>query len=312
MVADVDAIDVNDQGHMNIKTYRHNAMVYLGRLQGSRFLTPLMALMLMLQRSPVVKVMAELTFSNPLRVVQSMPAIVATALTFGGVHAVSGATRDVSPASAAFPNPLRVTAGEPISWAMTVELRVQEAESWQLMRFSGPSISGLSTSILGRNIGSISGTLTQPGTYVMEVIAWEKRNNTGYRSDPYYLTIEVEAAASPFEKKFPQLENDPTGWSNSPWFGWIFGGQFPVLRHVNHGEIYMADNASPDQHFFYDFRLRSWVYTATALYPYLYVYSRSEWMYYLLETGNGADQPRWFKTFGENGGWISEFDLMPQ
>lgn len=289
-----------------------NMMVNLGRVQGSRFLTPLIALMLMLQRSPVVKVIAEMTFSNPLRAVQSMPAVVATALTFGGYHAVSGATRDVTPASVDFPNPLQVTAGDPISWAMKVELRKEKAKTWQLLRFSGPSISGLSTSILGTNLGGISGTLTEPGTYVMEVIAWENSNNSGDRSKPYFLTIEVASAASPFEKKFPQLENDPTGWSNSPWFGWIFGGEFPILRHVNHGEIYMVDNASPDQHFFYDFRLRSWVYTATGLYPYLYVYGRSEWMYYLLETGNGADQPRWFKTFGVDGGWVSEFDLASQ
>jgi hypothetical protein len=293
-----------------MKNIRTDLSNWTLRLMSSRCLMPLMTLMMLLQRSPVVKLFAEMTFSNPLRIVQSMPAVVATALTFGGTHAMSGATREVSPASPAFPNPLRVKAGDPINWAMTVELRVQEAESWQLMRFSGPSISALSTSILGRNIGQINGTLTQPGTYVMEVIAWEKRNNAGYRSDPFYLTIEVEAAASPFETKFPELVNDPSGWSQSPWFGWIFGGEFPVIRHVNHGEIYMVDNGSPDQHFYYDFGLRSWVYTATALYPYLYVYGAAEWYYYLLDTGNGATLPRWFKTFGAQGGWVSEFDLQ--
>lgn len=279
------------------------------RLYSSRQAMPVLALVLLVQRSPMVRMLAEMKFSNPVRIVQSMPAVVATALTFGGYHAVSGATRDVSAASPQFPNPLQVEAGETITWAMTVELRTQEAGSWEIRSTSGPSLSGLTTSSLGTNLGGISGTLDTPGTYVMEVIAWENWDNSGRRSNPYYLTIEVAASASPFEVKFPDVENDPTGWSNSPWFGWIYGGEFPKIRHVNHGEIYMADNGSPDQHFFYDFRLGSWIYTSTSLYPYLYVYGMSEWVYYLLESGNGADLPRWFKTFGPQGDWVSEFDL---
>jgi hypothetical protein len=292
-----------------IKRYRNRLLVQILSLHQGRSIFVLYTISLFLQRSPALKLLTESKLTSPLRVVQSIPAILTTAVAVGGHHAVSGASREVYPASN-FPNPLTVDAGEEIVWAMTVELRVQEAESWQLRKISGPSIDGLNTSILGRNLGGITGTLEVPGTYVMEVIAWQNWDNSGYRSDPYYLTIEVEEEPKdPLLVKFPDLAIDPSGWAESSWFGWIFGGEFPVIRHVNHGEIYMADNGSADLHFFYDFRLGSWIYTANATYPYLYVYAAQEWYYYAIGSGNGGDVPRWFKTFGANGGWISESDL---
>jgi hypothetical protein len=292
-----------------IKELKNQLLGCLIRLYASRVMMPLCAVALFVQRSPAVKMLAEMKFSNPFRAVQSIPAVVTTAVSMGGYHAVSGATRDVMPASDAFPNPLQVTAGDTISWAMQVELRKEQAKSWELKRYSGPTLSGLRTSILATNLGGISGTLNEPGTYVMEIIAWENSNNSGDRSKPFFLTIEVGAAASPFDTKFPDVVNDPSGWSESPWFGWIYGGEFPKIRHVNHGEIYMADNASPNQHFYYDFRLGSWLYTANTLYPYLYVYSSQEWYYYMIGTGDGDSSPRWFKTFGPGGDWFSEDNL---
>lgn len=292
------------------QTLRHQLFAFSVRCVRQRGALALLTVVTLLQRSPVVRFFAEARFAAPSRIVQLMPWLSAATATMTGYHALAGATRDVSAASADFPNPLDVEANQAIVWAVKVELRENRAEAWQLVSNSGPSISGqLSISIIGANLAQISGSLSTSGTYRIEVIAWEHQNFTGTRSKPYFLTINVAEPPPPadplpalFGNGYQRIDDT---WSSVDWFGWMVTSRTPWVQSQDHGWIYLALNDSGGNAvWFFDAEL-GWCFTSQATYPRIYVANRREWLEFMFGSWLNSAPPRWFLDFTPgNRTWI--------
>jgi hypothetical protein len=290
--------------------FQHHLFSFSVRLVRQRGILAALTLIAFLQRSPVVRFLAEARFAAPSRVVQLMPWVTAATATMTGYHALAGATRDVSPASAAFPNPLTVEAGQEFVWAVKVELREDNADAWQLRSDSGPAIGNqLAISIIGNNLAQISGTLEVAGTYGIEVVAWEKANFSGTRSRPYFLTINVTEPPPPVDP-LPAFFGDgyqkiDDTWSAVEWFGWMVTSRAPWVQTADHGWVYFALNESAGTNvWFFDLEL-GWCFTSRSSYPLIYIADEARWLEFKFGSWLNSSPPRWFLDFTPgNRTWI--------
>jgi cyclophilin family peptidyl-prolyl cis-trans isomerase len=111
--------------------------------------------------------------------------------------------------------------------------------------------------------------------------------------------------------QFPQSVINQDGWLENSWYGWIAADTFPEIFHPNHGYQFVGEGATPGILEAFDRRLGSWIYTASTLYPALFIYAIDKWVYYLEDTGNGVDEDRWFYVYdGDQSGWVTESALI--
>ena len=108
---------------------------------------------------------------------------------------------------------------------------------------------------------------------------------------------------------FPGSTIHQEGFINSDWYGWLTAEDYPYIQHLNHGYQYVffnyGDDPSQDAWYFYDFTTGGWFYTRPSYYPYLFAYARDAWLWYVLGTGNGVNEKRWFYDYKLND-WILE------
>ncbi|MEX0331152.1 MAG: peptidylprolyl isomerase [Puniceicoccaceae bacterium] len=108
---------------------------------------------------------------------------------------------------------------------------------------------------------------------------------------------------------FPESSIHRGGFISNDWYGWIAAEDYPYIQHLNHGYqyvwFYYGDDPSQDAWYFYDFTMESWLYTRPSFYPYLFAYGRDAWLWYVIDTGNGVSEKRWFYDF-KLGDWIQE------
>jgi cyclophilin family peptidyl-prolyl cis-trans isomerase len=94
--------------------------------------------------------------------------------------------------------------------------------------------------------------------------------------------------------KFPSSTIYGDGWISNIWYGWLIADDYPLIRHYNHGYQYVSEASTTQTMYIYDYRLGSWLYTRSSLYPYFYAYARDGWIWYQKDSGNGADLARFF------------------
>lgn len=120
--------------------------------------------------------------------------------------------------------------------------------------------------------------------------------------DVYILGMNPEALFT-----FPDSTIHRSGFISNDWYGWLAADDYPYIQHLNHGYqyvyFYYGDDPSQDAWYFYDFRSNSWLYTRPDYYPHLFAYARDSWLWYVLGTGNGVDEQRWFFDY-KLGDWI--------
>lgn len=89
---------------------------------------------------------------------------------------------------------------------------------------------------------------------------------------------------------------DPTTNTNNP-FGYYSALYFPYIYHLDLGWEYYMDGGNGAA-YFYDFADGTFFYTEPGLFPYLYDFNQSAWMYYSPASGEGVGRytsnPRWF------------------
>jgi hypothetical protein len=95
---------------------------------------------------------------------------------------------------------------------------------------------------------------------------------------------------------FPDIEYNLLNLSYVPWFGqgFIEDAGLPLVRHTEHGEIWMAQS-SEDGVIFYDYVLASWIFAPSAA-----------WIYHAM--GTSVQTGRWFYSY-QTSSWVGDSEL---
>ena len=163
------------------------------------FNLPVAALVALLQRTPVLRVVASaesLVAASPAG--QVLRSVLTAVASLGAVQALAGATQ----LSASTASPLSARVG--VTLSPSVAMTVTGAQSIPgSFRITGTIPPGLSLSGLTGNGGSvntsslvITGTPTTAGTYSLTIRAWQNPNNSGDSSSNFTYVITVAAAAT--------------------------------------------------------------------------------------------------------------------
>ncbi len=153
-----------------------------------------MGLLLFLQRSPVVRLSAEVTqLAGSSRIVALLKSAVATLGSLGVVHSLAGATRFVLTS----PSVLG-TVGTPISpFAFSITGALVPAGSY---RVSGTLPPGLAIAGLGANgvvnatTGIITGTPTAAGTFTISILGYQNPSGSGDSFGPATVVFVISGA----------------------------------------------------------------------------------------------------------------------
>lgn len=113
----------------------------------------------------------------------------------------------------------------------------------------------------------------------------------------YYGDYQVvfKGLYNPLASLFPDAQAYAGDWYQSPWLGWFYTTELPLLQHLNHGWIFVF-GPSEDNFFFYDYHL-GFLWTGQAYYPYyLYDFANDRWLLYM----EGSTTPnRWFMDWAD-------------
>jgi hypothetical protein len=152
-------------------------------------------LLLLLQRLPALRVAVQSAeLAAPSRVVALLQSAFATVAGLGAVHSLAGATALVT----TVPTPATATVGTPFQVGMVVTGAQTPAASWSIFGSIPPglSFSGKTSGTVNAQTLVLNGTPTTPGSYRIQVQAWEKVNASGDRSSLFNYTVNVVAAAA--------------------------------------------------------------------------------------------------------------------
>ena len=150
-------------------------------------------LLVLLQRLPALRVAVQgAELAAPSRVVALLQSALATVAGLGAVHSLAGATQLVT----TIPTPANATVGTPFQVSMVVTGAQTPAASWSIFGSIPPglSFSGKTSGTVNGQALVLSGTPTTPGSYRIQVQAWEKVNASGDRSSLFNYTVNVVAA----------------------------------------------------------------------------------------------------------------------
>ncbi|MEN8848759.1 MAG: hypothetical protein ABF377_11880 [Akkermansiaceae bacterium] len=147
------------------------------------------------QRLPFIKHFAPL-ISSPATLRLATPLTVS----FAGIDTLTGQTTFVTPLNG-FDNPAEATVGESFEWLFQTGGN-HTAASYSVTGL--PPGTSYSYGLAGPNGavfpgGTITGSVTVPGTFQVTIIGYRFANLRGNQTPPYTLTINATQAASPFE-----------------------------------------------------------------------------------------------------------------
>ena len=167
---------------------------YPFRLWDARLAYIASLLLLLLQRTPLLRVLADgklLTlprFANVLKFTSTVSAV-----QFAGTHAVTGATnpevRPVDPST----NPETATVGEDFVWVWSASIPGKKARSYSVKGLP-PGIE-FNGQVASNSLAALQGIPTTPGEFDVEIVAFHFANLRGEASPPYVLRINVEGDA---------------------------------------------------------------------------------------------------------------------
>lgn len=144
---------------------------------------------MMLQRTPLVRAIADMSFSMAPRTVQLFRILFGVGITVGTVNTVTAATGDLSidPSS----SPLTGDVGDSIQIVLSSE-EVSGNGIPKSAEVQGDLPPGISL-LFNKDVGVIafSGTYTAAGVYDITVIAWEDDGFSGDSSNPFNMTFTV-------------------------------------------------------------------------------------------------------------------------
>jgi hypothetical protein len=205
-------------------------------------------------------------------------------------HALSGATTEVM---SELGNQLEVKVNENFNYAFYTGR--QRAQSFD--------ISGLPNELnFQENIGSgsISGSVTQPGTYVIRITGYHLPNQSGSSTPPFSLTLTVNDSDENTEAQDVQATDKSTisyftessdlgnNWYQA-WWGTFYTQTTDNWTFHSHLGWIFVHPIKQDTFWFYDNSL-GWLFSSKDLYPYFYRNSSSSWLYHL---ANSSEKRFW-------------------
>ncbi|MFT5405630.1 MAG: hypothetical protein ACI9DF_004483 [Verrucomicrobiales bacterium] len=169
---------------------RRSIITFSYRCWSSRFAYLASFLLLLLQRSPLLRILSEgqlhmaPRFANILKFTS-----ITSAVQFAGTHAVTGATAPEVTAIGTFTNPADATVGELFAWAFSATLPGKKARSY-LIEGLPPGIE-FDNNVASSSVASIQGTPTAGGTFNVELTAFHFNDLQGEASPVFELVINV-------------------------------------------------------------------------------------------------------------------------
>jgi endonuclease I len=91
----------------------------------------------------------------------------------------------------------------------------------------------------------------------------------------------------------PLINDGP--WRESAWMGFVVDEAFPYVYHTQHHWLYFAESGQSQLYHYYD-PVLGWMLTTQSVYPLLYSFRFSEWVYFL---SNTTAPDRYFYFFSE-------------
>tara|TARA_B100001057_G_C22455892_1_gene796892 strand:- start:101 stop:655 length:555 start_codon:yes stop_codon:yes gene_type:complete len=149
------------------------------------------------------------------------------------------------------------------------------------------------------SINSITGevTLTEDpdyeskSSYSFAVVAEDPSGNTSEQA--VSLTInDVDEAISLWHSDAAVLADN---WRYNDVLGYFNISTDPWIYHLQHGWLYVFPSVTDtDSVYFWDNTMQSVLWTSQAVYPSMYRFSDSTWIWYMKDSSN----PRWFNELG--------------
>lgn len=186
-------------------------------------------------------------------------------------HALSGATTEVQS-----------------SLGSQINLKVGETLDYQFYtsRYSAQSfaVEGLPPGVssdLNYGSGKLTGVVTQPGNYQVEIVGYRYPGNTGSATPTFTINVTVEQSSSILSYFTPnELSTFSNLWYESAWLGFFYKpDSFSWLYHQRLGWLF-ADAKAVDELWLYDTDL-GWLYTSKEIYPHFFRNSSQSWLYHL-------------------------------
>lgn len=180
-----------------------------GRLLYTKLSWPAFCLVMMLQRSPIIRQLAEIEFSLLPRTQHLWTALVA-GVTVGAYNTVTAASGkvEIAPGSSS----TTVNVGEQLRVVLWVGgEKANSPHKPELWEYTGTLPAGVTVEInLNAGTFSLTGIPTEAGQFPISVTAYEKKKKTEGSNDTFDLTIIVEGSGFAFGQH-PSDENVPWG-----------------------------------------------------------------------------------------------------
>lgn len=198
------------------------------RQQYARLSYPCLLLILLLQRSPFIRWVADVHSSLVPRTYH-LWTMVTGAVTVGAYNSVTAASGEVLIKEGS--NTTTVELGSQLRLIFEVEGKGNEPESWGITGDLPPGV--VKTELISLRVMIIGGFPNQPGTYDFEVIGYRKANQSGDATPPSPIRVIVEQAG-------PVIIQQPVDQS----VGWGGDTEFVVAIEDQEGATYQWEKQS--------------------------------------------------------------------
>jgi hypothetical protein len=196
--------------------------------QYARLSYPCILLILLLQRSPLIRWVADVHSSLVPRTYQ-LWTIVTGAVTLGAYNSVTAASGEVLIKEGS--NTTTMDLGSQLRLIFEVEGKGNEPKSWGIKGSLPPGV--VKTELISLRVMILGGFPNQPGTYGFEVIGYHKANQSGDATPPFPIRVIVEQAG-------PVIIQQPIDQS----VGWGGDSEFTVALEDQEGAIYQWEKQS--------------------------------------------------------------------
>ncbi len=263
------------------------------QLRNSRHRFTWLALVLLLQRSPIIPWVKQAVglLGPAVQQVWTWRIALPMATGAGTWHALTGATTFVTSNESD-----HASGNEGESFSFGFFTSGHKAFSYDVKGLP----SGLS---YNENINEplISGTLPEAGFYEIIITGYRFSELTGNQTPPYSLFLEVEATGQSSPWNDTNTETLGENWKRSSWFGDFYDHGNGWVYHLDHGWLYIA-GTDETALWIFDQNL-GWLFTGKTYHPFFFRHSTSGWLYYRTENGQrdfwDYDKEDW-ATFSKN------------
>lgn len=186
-------------------------------------------------------------------------------------HALSGATTEVQ---SSLGSQINLKVGETLDYQFYTSRK--SAQSFAIEGLP-PGVS----SDLNYGSGKLTGVVTQPGNYQVEIVGYHYPGNRGSATPTFTINVTVEQSTSILSYFTPnELSTFSNLWYESAWLGFFYKPEsFSWLYHQRLGWLF-AEATAVDELWLYDTDL-GWLYTSKEIYPHFFRNSSQSWLYHL-------------------------------